>query len=72
MKKYSIILGSISLLLISLTSCKKNFLDEKPYSAYTPITLTDSLGFEAELIGLYQRQTGILTWGDHQGWPSVW
>lgn len=72
MKKYSIILGSISILLISLTSCKKNFLAEKPYSSYTPITLTDSLGFEAELIGLYQYQTGTLTYSGNQGWPSVW
>jgi hypothetical protein len=72
MKKYSFILGSISVLLLSLTSCKKSFLDEKPYSSYTPITLTDSLGFEAELVGLYQYQTGTLTYSGRQGWPSVW
>jgi len=72
MKKYSIIFISISMLMIALVSCKKSFLDEKPYSNYTPLTLTDSLGFEASLVGLYQFQTGILTYSDRQGWPSVW
>ncbi|MVN20260.1 RagB/SusD family nutrient uptake outer membrane protein [Mucilaginibacter arboris] len=72
MKKFSIILSSILVLLISFESCKKSFLAEKPYSSYTPITLTDSLGFEAELVGLYQYQTGTLTYSANQGWPSVW
>jgi hypothetical protein len=72
MKKYSIILLSASMLAMALTSCKKSFLDEKPYSSYTPLTVTDSLGFEASLIGLYQYQTGILTYSGRQGWPSVW
>ena len=72
MKKYSIILVSISVLITALTSCKKTFLDEKPYSAYTPVTLTDSLGLEASAIGLYNLQTGILTYSNNQGWPSVW
>jgi hypothetical protein len=72
MKKYSIILVSISVLIVTLASCKKTFLDEKPYSAYTPVTLTDSLGLEASAIGLYNLQTGILTYSNNQGWPSVW
>ena len=72
MKKYSIIFISISVLMIALVSCKKTFLDEKPYSSYTPLTLTDSLGFEASLVGLYNLQTGILTYSGRQGWPSVW
>lgn len=72
MKKYSIILLSASVFAMALTSCKKSFLDEKPYSSYTPLTVTDSLGFEASLVGLYQYQTGILTYSGRQGWPSVW
>lgn len=72
MKKYSILFASISLFVMAFSSCKKSFLDEKPYSSYTPITLTDSLGFEAELIGLYQYQTGTLTYSGAQGWPAVW
>jgi hypothetical protein len=72
MKKYSIILVSISVLTVALASCKKTFLDEKPYSAYTPVTLTDSLGLEASAIGMYNLQTGILTYSNNQGWPSVW
>ena len=36
-----------------LSSCKKDFLDEKPPSLYTPQTvLVDSLGFEAAMAGL--------------------
>jgi hypothetical protein len=72
MKKYSIILIAATMLVVAFTSCKKSFLDEKPYSSYTPLTLTDSLGFEASLIGLYQFQTGIITYSGNQGWPSVW
>lgn len=72
MKKVSIIFGAASALLFGATSCKKAFLDEKPYSTYSPLTVTDSLGFEASLVGLYQYQTGILTYSGDQGWPSVW
>lgn len=72
MKKYSIILVSVSVLIIAFASCKKAYLDEKPYSAYTPLTLTDSLGLQASLVGLYNYTTGILTYSSAQGWPSVW
>jgi len=72
MKKYSIILIALAIVIAAFSSCKKNYLDEKPYSAYTPLTLTDSLGFEASLIGLYQLETGFLTYSSRQGWPSVW
>jgi hypothetical protein len=71
MKKYSI-LGALCILAVAITSCKKNYLDEKPYSSYTPLTLTDSLGFEASAVGLYNYETGILTYSGRQGWPSVW
>lgn len=71
MKKYSIVVAA-GLLSLAITSCKKNYLAEKPYSSYTPLTLTDSLGFEAEAIGMYNLETGILTYSGRQGWPSVW
>lgn len=60
------------MLTLAFSSCKKNFLDEKPYSSYTPVTLTDSLGLEASAIGLYNLETGFLTYSANQGWPSVW
>ncbi|MDJ1502980.1 RagB/SusD family nutrient uptake outer membrane protein [Xanthocytophaga agilis] len=61
------------LFVVVLTvSCKDAFLDEKPYSSYTPITLNDSLGFEASLVGLYNHTSTIFSWSDQQGWPSVW
>jgi len=72
MKKYSIILTAVAIIIAAFSSCKKNYLDEKPYSSYTPLTLTDSLGFEASLVGLYQLETGFLTYSSRQGWPSVW
>jgi starch-binding outer membrane protein, SusD/RagB family len=71
MKKYIIILFS-SLMLLGVFSCKNSFLDETPYASYTPITLTDSLGFEASLVGLYNHVSTIFTWSDQQGWVSVW
>lgn len=55
-----------------ISSCKKSFLDETPLSSYTPVTLTDSLGIEASLIGLYNHVSTIFTYADNQGWVSVW
>lgn len=71
MKNYSAILLFAGV-LTAFASCKKSYLDEKPYSSYTPLTVTDSLGMEASAIGLYNLETGILTYSSRQGWPSVW
>ncbi|WP_448697511.1 RagB/SusD family nutrient uptake outer membrane protein [Mucilaginibacter sp. AW1-3] len=71
MKKYYILVAAC-ILAFAIPSCKKSYLDETPYSSYTPLTLTDSLGFEASAVGLYNLETGILTYADRQGWPSVW
>jgi hypothetical protein len=54
------------------TSCKKEFLDETVYSSYAPSTLTDSLGFEASIVGLHNHFSNFFTYSDQQGWPSVW
>ena len=72
MKKYINIIALLSVFFVAFSSCKKAFLDEKPFSSYTPLTLTDSLGFEASLIGLYNHTSTIFSWADQQGWPSVW
>ena len=73
MKKLKYILFSfLAVALMFYSSCKKAFLDEKPYSNYTPITLNDSLGFEASLVGLYNHVSTIYSYSDQQGWPSVW
>ncbi|WP_431294918.1 hypothetical protein [Pedobacter sp. P26] len=67
MKKYISIIASLLILFVAFSSCKKAFLDEKPFSSYTPLTLTDSLGFEASLIGLYNHTSTIFSWADQQG-----
>ncbi|NWJ49807.1 MAG: RagB/SusD family nutrient uptake outer membrane protein [Bacteroidetes bacterium] len=71
MKKYIFIIVS-SIMLIGAISCKKNYLDETPLSSYTPVTLTDSLGFQASLIGLYNHVSTFFTYSDNQGYLSVW
>lgn len=58
--------------VISLVSCKKSFLNEKLYSSYAPETLSDSLGIESSLIGLYYDFSLWYTYTDHQGWLCVW
>ncbi|MEO5912290.1 MAG: RagB/SusD family nutrient uptake outer membrane protein [Pelobium sp.] len=69
MKKYIILYIAI----FALTAgCKKDFLKENPYSAYTPSNLKDALGFETALVGLYNHVSTIYTWSDQQGWVSVW
>ncbi|GAB3890136.1 RagB/SusD family nutrient uptake outer membrane protein [Spirosoma agri] len=70
MKAYIKLLALSAVVLAS--SCKQTFLDEKPYSSYTPVTLNDSLGFEASLVGLYNHTSTYFSWSDQQGWPSVW
>lgn len=54
------------------SSCKKNYLEEELYSSYSPVTLTDSLGFEASAVGLYNHLSTFFSYSDPQGWPSVW
>jgi len=72
MKKNIIILIVSVGLLSSLAGCKKSFVAEKPFSSYSPQTLTDSLGFEAAVNGLYYQLSLYYTYSDHQGWPSLW
>ena len=57
---------------ITLSSCSKKFLDEEVFSSYAPETLTDSLGFEASIVGLHNHLSTFFSYADQQGWPSVW
>ncbi len=70
MKAY-IKFGALALLGVA-SACKSDFLAEKPYSSYTPVTLNDSLGTDASLVGLYNHVSTIFSYSDQQGWPSVW
>ncbi|MEO8404204.1 MAG: RagB/SusD family nutrient uptake outer membrane protein [Chitinophagaceae bacterium] len=72
MKKKIIVIAGVCIVFQLFSSCKKTFLDEKPYSAYAPETLTDSLGFEASITGLYNHLSTFFSYSDPQGWPSVW
>ncbi len=72
MKKISLIIVTSAVLLAVFSSCKKSYLNETPYSAYSPATLTDSLGFEASIVGLYNFMSTFFTYSDQQGWPCVW
>jgi hypothetical protein len=70
-KNLIIITGLIAILQLS-SSCKKTFLAEEVYSAYAPETLSDSLGFEASVVGLQNHLSTFFSFSDRQGWPSVW
>ncbi len=72
MKKNIRISLLFAVLLVAATSCKKSYLDEKPYSSYTAATLTDSLGFEAQIVGLYNQFSNFYTQADNQGWLCIW
>lgn len=71
MKKYIIFFAAVTGIYL-LSSCKKNYLDEKIYSSYSPETLTDSLGLEAQIVGLQNQVTNWFTYSDNQGWSAVW
>jgi hypothetical protein len=73
MKKYILIL---LIAASSLTACQKSFLDEKVYSSFSPQALSDSLAFEAAVVGI-QSQYGLWhTLGNDnvnsQGFLCVW
>lgn len=55
-----------------ISSCSKKFLQEDVYSNYSPETLTDSLGFEASIVGMHNHLSTLFSYADQQGWPSVW
>ena len=57
---------------VAMTGCKKSFLEERVYSAYAPSTLSDSLGMEASITGLYNHLSQFFTTSDRQGFLSVW
>ncbi len=72
MKKTTYILLLAVGTLQFFSSCKKDYLEEELYSSYSPVTLTDSLGFEASAVGLYNHMSTFFSYSDPQGWPSVW
>jgi starch-binding outer membrane protein, SusD/RagB family len=77
MKKQIIIITATIVSLLTITSCKKSFLDEKVESNFTSATLRDSLSFEAAIVGI-QSQYGLwhsmiqVAAGGGQGWLTVW
>jgi hypothetical protein len=68
---YCLITG-FAAVAITQSSCSKKFLDEEVFSNYSPETLTDSLGFEASIVGLHNHLSVFFSYADQQGWPSVW
>lgn len=72
MKKLIKIFFISSAIVVAASSCKKSFLKETLYSSYTPETLSDSLGLDASLVGLYNHFSNFYTYSDNQGWLAVW
>jgi len=77
MKKHIKIFIAGMIVLSAITACKKSFLDEKVFSTYTPEKLTDSLAFEAAIVGIQNQYS---TWhslgadpiSNSQGFLTVW
>ncbi len=76
MKKQFTLLAAMIVTWVTITSCKKDFLNETVESNYTPETLTDSLSFESAIAGI-QVQYGL--WHTlqqdnvtSQGWLAAW
>ncbi len=58
--------------ILATTSCSESFLDEEVYSTLTPQSLTNKLGFEAALVGLYQMESTFYTQSNDQGYLCLW
>jgi hypothetical protein len=71
-KRFYLYITGCALAMAVVTSCSKKFLEEELYSDYAPSTLTDSLGFEASVVGLHNHLSTFFSYSDQQGWPSVW
>jgi hypothetical protein len=54
-KRFYLYITGCALAMAVVTSCSKKFLEEELYSDYAPSTLTDSLGFEASVVGLHNH-----------------
>ena len=72
MKKYFIYALVFASVVITFASCQKSFLKENLYSSYAPETLSDSLGVESSLSGLYYNFSQWYTYSGEQGWLCVW
>ncbi|MBD0285843.1 MAG: RagB/SusD family nutrient uptake outer membrane protein, partial [Flavisolibacter sp.] len=76
MIKHIKILAVLIVAFFAITSCKKDFLKENVESRFTPEALSDSLSFEAAIVGI-QGQYGL--WHtifqdpqNSQGWLAAW
>jgi SusD family. len=69
--KYYKIIFFILIVTATTVSCKKNFLDEDPYSSYRT-GATDAQTIEAQVIGLHRTFAELWGWSDRQGFLSCW
>lgn len=76
MKIYKKILFLVAAAMFVMQACKKDFLAEKVYSKFTPAALTDSLAFEASIVGLQSQyslwNTMNANQNGNQGFLCVW
>lgn len=72
MKRYFKITVLFISFAFAVTSCDDSFLEEEVRSSYTPENLTDALGYEAALLGLYQQMGYFQSLSWAQGWLAVW
>lgn len=65
---------AVTILLFSILSCSKDFLDKKPQGELTEEQLTSQDGVEGLLIGTYGLLNGNIegTWGNYGAAPSQW
>lgn len=65
------------LILMGVSSCQNDYLDEKLYSSYDPTELNDELGLNAALVGLQNQYSTWHTFvslpnATGQGWLGCW
>jgi starch-binding outer membrane protein, SusD/RagB family len=65
------------IIILGISSCGKDFLDEKLYSNFNPTELNNELGLNAALIGLQNQYSTWHTFmanaaGGGQGWLGCW
>lgn len=71
MKYTKYIYAILAFSALTATSCKEEFLEEKPYSNYSTAAISAST-IEAQLVGLHRNYAELWGWSGRQGFTSAW
>ena len=70
MKEFKTIYTLFAAATLFVSSCKNDFLDEKPYSSYSTSNINNST-LEGQVVGLHRTFAELWGWSGQQGFVSI-